>query len=238
MQAGDVYAIDLAKVWSKIDRTLKGKYALGWCTGPVDVSWMAQPTPHVKVVLADKLFDKPPTKIPQLRARTFIHRVPNVYPALSCIPDEPLPRGVARLGSITKLPPVEEYVLIGSWTGLVMDLHYSWLDEHAPPPKPAPPLKPRKPRKVDPKRLLPEWTGLVKAKHAKAVRDLLREALATKPTKPRLRKLVDAINDYNEANGSFIDTAEREALMQTLEDIAAANGLGMMTKQLDAWRDW
>lgn len=234
MQRGDVFVVDLVKVLPEVDRALKGKYALAWCTGPVDTSWMPKPTPHVKVVLADTLFDAPPTKIPTLRARTFVHRTPNV-PAVSCVPDEALPRGVTLLGTIAKLPRVEDYVLFGYWAGLVRDLHYSWLDEHAPAPAAKPPAA-RKPRKLG-KVLLPEWTGLVEARHVKAVRALLREAVATKLTKPAMRKLVDAINAYNDKH-NFIDTPEREALMQTLEDIAAAHGLGMMTKQLNNWRDW
>lgn len=192
---------------------------------------MAKPTPHVRVVLADTLFDAAPTKIPTLRARTFVHRTPNV-PAVSCVPDEPLPRGATLLGTIAKLPPIDDYVLFGYWAGLVRDLHYSWLDEHTPVPAAKPPA-PRKLGKV----LLPEWTGLVEARHVKAVRALLREAVTDNPTKKRMRELVEAINDYNDKH-SFIDTAEREALMQTLEDIAAAHGHGMMTKQLNSWRDW
>jgi hypothetical protein len=113
-----------------------------------------------------------------------------------------------------------------------MDIHYSWQREHEPPPKPTKEV--RKPRPLDPRKLLPDWRGA----HAKALRTLLREAIAQKPTKPRMRKLVEAINDYNDANGSFIDTAEREALMEALESIAASHGLGMLTKELDAWRDW
>jgi len=232
MQAGELYAIDLAKVWPKVDRALEGKYVLAWCVGAADSSGFASPTPYMTFVVADGFVESLPKKLPHdLTPRVLVHRSPNVT-AIHSVPDEAPPKGVTLIGKLDKLPRVHGETVFGYWAAIVMDVHYSWQRQHESPPKPTKEV--RKPKPLDPRKLLSGWSGV----HAKALRALLREAIARKPTKAGMRKLVEAINDYNDANGSFIDTAEREALMEALESIAAAHDLGMLTKQLDSWRDW
>jgi transposase len=46
------------------------------------------------------------------------------------------------------------------------------------------------------------------------------------------------LNAYDKKHDGFIETAEREALMVCLEDIAAASGLSQVTDELNEWRDW
>jgi len=69
-------------------------------------------------------------------------------------------------------------------------------------------------------------TGLVSVKHARAVRAMIVVAIAELAVAP-----VDKA-------GSFIDTAERDALLECLEDLAVVGKLGSITRELDAWRDW
>lgn len=94
--------------------------------------------------------------------------------------------------------------------------------------------------------LLFEWDGLVRKPDRVAVQKLLQalaRALAklpatAKPAAKRalLQAAVEAINAWNDRR-NVIDTAEREALIDALDDIAHAAGL--RGKDLgQAWRDW
>jgi len=59
---------------------------------------------------------------------------------------------------------------------------------------------------------------------------------ATKRT--AIKGAVERINAFDRTHGSFIETGEREALLECLTDIAVAAGLGELREQLDDWRDW
>lgn len=67
----------------------------------------------------------------------------------------------------------------------------------------------------------------------------LRTDGATKKTKlASLKAVVEHLNAYNDQQGCFIETPEREALLACLEDLVAVSGLGPLEEQLDEWRDW
>jgi 2-methylcitrate dehydratase PrpD len=93
--------------------------------------------------------------------------------------------------------------------------------------------------------LLPEWDGLVAARHRKAAAKLLLECVAalrkldnpTRTTKLAvIEKTVDRINAWNE-RANVIETPEREGLCAAIDDIGRAAGL--RGNDLAApYRDW
>jgi hypothetical protein len=52
-----------------------------------------------------------------------------------------------------------------------------------------------------------------------------------------IRACVQRFNAWNDEHG-LIETAEREALHETLCDVAHAAGLGDQGDAIDRWRDW
>ncbi|MFO0595132.1 MAG: hypothetical protein U0228_07505 [Myxococcaceae bacterium] len=248
MNAGDVAALDFSVLYREVSAPLRKKHGLAWCLGPAGTN--AAGTPLVRCAVADVLFDERPTlervQRLELKVREFTQfRAPGVY----LLKDEPLPRGVTLLGTLAKRPRVSKraatFVTYAGWSNFVIAFEVSWRREHEAPvaaPKVAP--KPRA-RSLADVRLAPALPKLVSKRRATAVQALLREGVralsAAKTRKARLTALegvVEQLNAYDEAQGGFIDTAERETLLECLEALAAVSGLGDVSAKLDAWREW
>jgi hypothetical protein len=243
---------------------LRGKHAVVWSLGAADTSRTSATTrPHSRLVIADAVFDAPPT-LAQLRRQPlrpmfceFRAREPGMY----FIDDGALPRGVTLLGQLAHPPDCPEHVCYASWSSFALIFDLQWRHLHA---KEQLAAAAEKTRAAASRRALAAtrkrraggltgmtrrtplaaWTGLVPAKHARAVREMIKRTiteLAAAPVKQRaavLEALVERINAYNDKAGSFIDTAEREALLECLEDLAVVSKLGAITREIDAWRDW
>lgn len=265
MARGDVFVLELSRLNKELASGLRGKFAVVWSLGVADTSRSSATTrPHSRLVIADAVFATPPT-LAQLTKRTlrpmFCEYLPSPVPGMYFIEDGPLPRGVTLLGTLSSPPACPHYVCYAAWSSfaLIFDLQWRHLHERDKVAAAA-----EKARAAAEKRALAAtrkrragglagmkrrtpvaaWTGLVPAKHAKAVRALITQAitdLAAAPPKKRLavvKQLVERINEYHDEAGSFIDTPEREALLESLEDLAHVGGLGSIAAKLDAWRDW
>lgn len=180
--------------------------------------------------------------------------------------DEDLERGVTLLGELSTLPPLTAKQKRegddGQWYHVAQEWNFEWRHEndgaalkrardavHAKQARAA--AAATKKRRAGGlvglarRTLAPDLTGLISSARATALRAILKTAIAdqlkaSKPSekKKALQLAVTRLNTYDEKHGGFIETAEREALMTCLEDIAAASGLGDMSDDLNAWRDW
>lgn len=268
MARGDAFALDLARLRKEIAAPLRGKYAVVWSLGAADTSRTSATTrPHSRLVISDAVFDTQPT-LAQLERCTLTPMVCE-YRALELglyfVEDGPLPRGVTLLGQLASPPEVPEYVCYGAWSSFALIFDLQWRHLHERDKLAAQQQKARAATEklaqaaarkrragglegMKRRTQVAVWTKLVPAKHARAVRAMISEAIADlaktpakTPAKKRLailEALVERINAYNDAAKEFIDTPEREALLECLEDLAAVSGLGSITAQLDEWRDW
>lgn len=248
MNTGDVAALDFSVLYREVSASLRNKHGVAWCLGAAGTNAVGMPL--VRCAVADVLFDERPTlrrleKL-ELKVREFTQlRAPGVY----LLEDKPLPRGVTLLGTLAKPPRVSRraatFVSYAGWSNFVIAWDASWRREHEAPrtaPKVAP--KPR-PRSLADVRLAPALPRLVSKRRAAAMQGMLREGVgalsAARSRRARLAALeavVERLNAYDEAQRGFIDTAEREALLECLAELAAASGLGDVSAKLDAWREW
>jgi len=265
MERGEAFALDLKALYPQVHAKLRGKYAVVWSMGAVDVSATHHKRPHSRVVMSDAIFDSPPT-LATLRRRS-VRVLTLTYwakpePATFFIEDAPLPKGVTAIGRLTSLPKVKPYRCYAYWSSFALHRSNQWRHDHDrkaleleakkdAAKEQAKALAQQKARRagglaqMKRRTLVAEWTGLVSAGRCRSVRRMLRESIgeiarvdSMARRRALLQTLVERINAYDDAQGCFIETPEREALMTCLEDIAVVGGLGAMTKQLDQWRDW
>jgi len=261
---GDIFVLDLQKLNKQVATGLRGKYAVVWSLGEADTSRTSATTrPHSRLVIADAIFDAPPTLHGTRRTSVvaFAASAARREPGMYFIEDGALPRGVTLLGQVADPPDCPEYVCYAAWSSFALIFNLQWRHRHEKQKRAAEDQQAvaaavkrataatRKRRAggfagMKRRTLLAAWTGLVPPKHARAVRDMIKlaiSALASAPVKQRaavLEALVERINAYNDKAGSFIDTAEREALVECLEDLAEVSKLGSIKRELDEWRDW
>ena len=123
MARGDIFVLDLQKLNKQVATGLRGKYAVVWSLGEVDTSRTSATTrPHSRLVIADAIFDAPPT-LAQLKRRTlqpmfceYRAREPGMY----FIEDGALPRGVTLLGQVADPPDCPEYVCYAAWSSFAL----------------------------------------------------------------------------------------------------------------------
>lgn len=97
-------------------------------------------------------------------------------------------------------------------------------------------------------RFFPDWDDYPSAKVINAARRLMKETVAQladlgKPASKSkkmasIKSCVESFNALNTKYDEFIDTDIREDILVEIDRLTRASGLGEMTEQLDAWRDW
>ncbi|MBA3391289.1 MAG: hypothetical protein H0T89_01535 [Deltaproteobacteria bacterium] len=268
MKKGEVYAIDVGAVYRPAHKALHGKILLAWCYGPAGKLASGEPLYRFAVgdTLFDKKPALAEVRKRKLVVNTLTNNNPAGVAAVYDAQEAPS-RGVTLLGELTSLPPltpkqIKQQPPSGGWVGMALDYNFHWREIHdgasLKRARDAEDAKEKKKAGAATKKrragglagmarrtLLADWKGLVSKKRADATRAILKAAIAellkTKETSARtkvLEKAVLAINAYDDKQGGFIETPEREALMECLEDLASASGLGNVTEQLNDWRDW
>lgn len=257
MKAGEVVALRFGTLWREVARPLLEKHGIAWCVGPAGTN--PRGVELVRVAMADVLFDAPPTleQVQTLDLKVKVAR--GTEPAIFLIEAAALPRGVTLLGKLAKRPRLTRrestWVTYAAWSNFVIAWDAAWRREQGAADEAAARAREaaraeaakqkRRSRGLKGVPLAPALTKLVSKRRAEAVQALLREGVrslaAARSRAARLTTLEDLVlqlNAYDEAQRGFIDTAEREALLECLEDLAAVCGLGNVSAKLDAWRDW
>lgn len=186
--------------------------------------------------------------------RPLVSNEPGIY----LLQDTAFPRGVTLLGALAKRPKLTRrestWVTYADWSNFVIAWDAAWRREQGAAEeeaarareaaKAAAATQKRRSRGLKGVPLAPALSKLVSKRRAEAVRAMLVEAVRSLAARSRaarlaaLEALVVQLNEYDEAQRGFIDTAEREALLECLEDLAAVSGLGDVSAKLDAWREW
>lgn len=255
MKAADVFALEFTRLYRDIQPALRGKFGVAWCLGPA--------LGRMRCAVGDELFDEMPS-LASVKGRALrVRNLPQFdQPCVYLLEDGPLPRGVTHLGVLDEQPPVTqreaEFVTYAAWSNFVIAWDAAWRRENptAAPAATATQARAKAEAAIERRRagglegfarrkLAKGLTGLVSARRAEALRRILGQGItaltAAKSKVGRTRALeavVVAINEYDAAQRGFIDTAEREVLLECLQDLAALSGLGDVTAKLDRWRDW
>lgn len=257
MKAGEVVTLQFASLWREVSAPVRKKFGLAWCVGAAGTN--AAGAPLIRVAMADVVFDTAPTLAQvnqlELKVKPFRSNEPGIY----LLHDTAFPRGVTLLGALAKRPKLTRrestWVTYAAWSNFVIAWDVVWRQEQGAADEEAARARAaakaevakqkRRSRGLKGVPLSPVLAKLVSKRRAEAVRAMLVEgvrSLAAARSKPArlaaLEGLVVQLNDYDEAQRGFIDTAEREALLECLEDLAAVSGLGDVSAKLDAWREW
>jgi hypothetical protein len=260
MKRGNIYSLDLRRLFSAVHPKLRGKHAIAWCDGPSYGGCS-------RFLLADVLFAKPPTlaDVRRKKLRALALTLDARAVAVYRISDDE-ERGLTLLGSLAGVPRLSKAQLRGAeegeWIHVAMDFHRQWREVNDAAAlaraRAAEEAKERKTAEAAARRrrkgglagmarrtLIADWDGMVAKRRTSGVRAILTDAIAeivdagsdaTKRT--AIKGAVERINAFDRTHGSFIETGEREALLECLTDIAVAAGLGELREQLDDWRDW
>ncbi|MER2564112.1 MAG: hypothetical protein ABTQ32_25505 [Myxococcaceae bacterium] len=256
MKAGEVVALQFGSLWREVSAPLRKKYGVAWCVGAAGAN--AAGAPLIRVAVADVVFDTAPTLAQvnqlELKVKPFRSNEPGIF----LLHDTAFPRGVTLLGALAKRPKLTRrestWVTYAGWSNFVIAWDAAWRREQGAAEeeatrareaaKAAAATQKRRSRGLKGVPLAPALSKLVSKRRAEAVRSMLVEAVRSLAARSRaarlaaLEALVVQLNEYDEAQRGFIDTAEREALLECLEDLAAVSGLGDVSAKLDAWREW
>lgn len=257
MKAGELVALEFASLWREVAAPLRKKYGVAWCVGAGGTNLRG--VELVRVAMADVSFDAPPT-LEQVQALDLkVKLVRATEPGIFLLEDTALPRGVTLLGKLAKRPRLTRrestWVTYAAWSNFVIAWDAAWRREQGAADEAAARAREvakaeaaklkRRSRGLKGVPLAPALTKLVSKRRAEAVHALLREGVrslaAARSRAARLTSLEDLVlqlNAYDEAQRGVIETAEREALLECLEDLAAVCGLGDVSAKLDAWREW
>ena len=259
MKAGDVVALEFSTLFREVSAPLRKKHGVAWCIGPAGSN--AAGTPLVRCAVADVLFDSSPTLDQVQGVELKVRVVPpgQNQPGVYLLEDLALPRGVTLLGALARKPSVTRreatFVTFAAWSNFVIAWDAAWRREQGAAKESA--VQARATAKAEAAKkkrrsgglegvpLAPVLTRLVSKRRAAVLTTMMRDgvvALAAASSRrarlSALENLVTRLNEYDEAQGGFIDTAEREALLESLEDLAAVCGLDDVSARLDAWREW
>lgn len=260
MKRGNVYSLDLRRIFSGVHPKLRGKHAIAWCDGPSSGGGS-------RFLLADVVFTKAPTladvRRKKLRALALT-RDAHAVPVYRINDDEE--RGLTLLGSLEDMPRPPKAQLgraaESEWIHVAMDFHWQWREVNDAAAlaraRAAEDAKERKTAEAAARRrrkgglagigrrtLIADWDGMVAKRRTSEVRAILEDAItglveaeSNAAKRTAIKLAVERINAFDRKQGGFIETGEREALLDCLTDIAVAGGLGEMREQLDDWRDW
>jgi hypothetical protein len=97
-------------------------------------------------------------------------------------------------------------------------------------------------------KLFPDWADPTPRKMIGAARKVMKEAaaqleaLGPKPDKRKaraiLRRCIETFNELDEANDHWIETIEREDIVETFDILARLVGFSDDANLADEWRDW